>query len=664
MSAPRAASDRGGRWKWVPWVASAIVAATLVALFALEALRWPGVARLAQWAVQRHTGWSSTFEGCHARLLASPSIDCRRVRLGGQPWIDAREAHVAWRWRDLWHWRQGQALQLRAIRAVELDVRLLRDAQGRGNWRPPRAQDGDAADRARWPRTDELLVSRGRIEWRDAREGTQLGLVVEGADGGSWRAAIDGQWKRLPVTLQARSAALLPLLAARPGASTVPLAVEGRAGDSRIAFDGRAASLLGAGDLDGALQLSGRSLAAVGTVLRLTLPQTPPFELSGHLAHSGGVWQLTRTQAEVGRSRLGGDFTFDARTRPGMLTGRLTGERLILADLAPSIGAVGGDDDAPRERGRTLPQRPFNLPSLRAMRADLDVSIDQFDWGTRTLAPLRELRGHLVLRDGSLTLDPLAAALAGGQVRGSTRLDAPGGDAAQWTAQLAFDGVELASALRAGRVPGARPGNGADPLPYITGRLRGELDVRGRGQSTAAILSSLDGRADLAVRDGTLSHLVTELIGLDVAQAIGVAVRGDRALPLRCARIRLQVDDGVAELRQAVLDNRDSTVRMAGQVSLAKETLSVVMRARPKDVSPLSLRAPVHVTGPWRDPKVGIEGGRVAGRVLGAAALGAALGPLAALLPLIDPGEKPQGDPCAADRQSPASRAGAAPMPR
>lgn len=664
------------RAKWIAWTLAGLAAALLLTLLVFEALRWPGIGHAAQWAVERSSGWPSRFEGCQARLLGRATLDCTRVTLGADEWVDARQAHLSWRWGDLWHWRRGGDLRLRALRAQSLSLALVRDAAGRASWQPPRQRaQGTASENdgdPHWPVVDELLVERGRLDWRDAQTDTQLRMTTESTERGGWQAHAEGRWRALDVSLDARSASLLPLLAARPGAALVPLTLSGRAGQSRLAFDGRAAALLGARDLDGRVELAGPSLDAAGTPLGLTLPHTPPFELRGQLAHSGGVWKLTRTQATIGRSDLGGDFSFDTRTRPGTLGGRLAGRRLVLQDLAPTIGAGG-----PRERGaRLLPDRPFDLPSLRAMHADLELAIDEFDLGAQTLAPLRALRTHVRLRDGSLQLDPLSAAVAGGRVQGRTRLDAPGDEAAaQWRLALGFDGIELASALRTGRSPGgvaprqarrtsrkARNGKPGDEPPapaYITGRLVGELDLHGRGRSTATILSSLDGRADVTVREGTLSHLMTEAIGLDVAQAIGVAVRGDRALPLRCARVRLAVDDGVATLRQAVLDNRDSTVRMAGEVNLAKETLSVVMRARPKDLSPLSLRAPVQVTGPWRAPKVGIEGKRIAGRVAGAVALGAALGPLAALLPLIDPGEKPPGDPCATPSAAPAAAASA-----
>jgi uncharacterized protein involved in outer membrane biogenesis len=184
------------------------------------------------------------------------------------------------------------------------------------------------------------------------------------------------------------------------------------------------------------------------------------------------------------------------------------------------------------------------------------------------------------------------------------------------------------------------------PPAYVTGVLEADVDLTGAGRSTAEILGSMDGRTDVTLRDGTMSHLITEALGIDLAQALGVLVRGDQPLPLRCARLTFGVDDGVLKVQRAVIDNADTTVRIGGTINLRTEALGLVARARPKDVSPVSLRSPVTVTGTLDAPQIGVEGAKLTGRVLGAIALGSVFPPLA-LIPLFDPGEKEQSDPCA-----------------
>jgi uncharacterized protein involved in outer membrane biogenesis len=312
-----------------------------------------------------------------------------------------------------------------------------------------------------------------------------------------------------------------------------------------------------------------------------------------------------------------------------------------------------------------LPQRKFDVPSMRAMDADVQVAIDELVFSTDAMAPMRGLRTHVRLNAGVLDLEALKANVAGGQVVGSTRLDT-NVEPAKWGAQLHFGNVDIAGWLRGVRTPAGKrsppPASNAralkqereatlqatdqPPPSYVTGRLDAEFNVTGKGRSTAEILGSLDGRSHVTLHDATLSHLVTEAIGLDLAQALGVLIRGDRPLPLRCARFDFLLDNGVMKTQRGVVDNSDSTIRVAGTIDLRNETLGLVARVRPKDFSPLSLRTPVTVTGPIGAPVIGIQGRQLSGRVLGAVAL-AAVTPLAALLPLIDPGERDRPDPCA-----------------
>lgn len=654
----------------------------LVALFAVgEASGWPMLrAPLERWTTNA-AGVPVAFEGgFRLHLLGRPRIEVERLRVGaaaGVPaphLLQAGEVTLAWRWRDLWRWQRADApLRVHALSAASLDAHLLRLADGRATWQlGPRRPDSRQHDDAALPAVGSLRVADGRIAVDDPVLDTTLQVTLRGHEGEQpgqrgYRAEAQGRYRGAPLLLTAAAGAVLPLLQDESaGADTrpVPLRLEGRVGDSRLYFNGNAGALLGPKSLRGALQITGPSLAALGDVLGITLPRTPAFQLGGHLTHHAGDWQLRADRAVIGRSRLAGEFRYDGRTRPSRLTGRLTGQRLALRDLGAAIGADAPAGQRP-PAGDVLPQRPFDLASLRAMNADVQVAIDEFDFGSSGLVPLQQLRTRVVLERGMLQLQALRAGAAGGEVSGTTRLDASK-EPARWFADLQFGQIDAAGWIRALRPPTerasapasankralrrdrqrARQGGDQPVRSYLTGLIDAALKVEGRGASTADILGTLDGQAHIRLRDGTLSHLATEFMGIDLGQAIGVAIRGDRPLPLRCAVFDLAIQDGVATTRRAVIDNRDSTVRIAGRLDLRRETISARLRAEPKDFSPLALRAPVVVTGPLAKPVVGIEGSEALGRLLAAAALGALAGP-AALLPLMDPGTEPTGDPCA-----------------
>ena len=153
---------------------------------------------------------------------------------------------------------------------------------------------------------------------------------------------------------------------------------------------------------------------------------------------------------------------------------------------------AGGEDAPPGER--VIPDRKFDLPSLRAMDANVLIDIAMFDPGTTLIEPLRPVRAHLLLADGVLTLADFEGRTAQGRLVGYLQLDGRGKEAL-WTADLRALGVDLSHWLRLKRSDAASP-------PYVSGKLDALVKVKGSGRSTAEILGSLNGDVRAHVRDG------------------------------------------------------------------------------------------------------------------------------------------------------------------
>ena len=688
--------------------ASALLALLLLGVAIGELSGWPFLRQPLAGVLTRAAGVPVLLDGhFRTRLVWRPQMTVQHLNVGAAGGVavphlvDARNIEVGWGWGDVWRWhRHGEPLRLQRLRATALDAHLVRIDRDRASWQIGRQQQQPERDLSdTLPRFGAFVVDQGRVIVDDPLTETELRIDFAGREGDAlpestppdeqvgYRATLSGSWRTLPLQLKVSTGGSLPLLDEDPDAPLVPLRIEGRAGASTLLFDGRAGALLGARKLDGRLQLRGPSLAQVGKPLGVTLPQTPPFALQGALRHDAGLWHLRADRATIGDSRLAGEFGYDTRPQTPLLKGRLTGTRLALADLGPAVGTTGtGDPKAAANNpaaGRVLPDRPFDLPSLRAMDADVQVAIDALAFGSDKLSELRQLRTHIVLAGGVLALNDLQASVAGGTLGGTTRLDS-NAQPAQWQADLRLSKVDIAGWITGLQTPaGAAPpaqtqsrkalkrrrdearAGGAQPATaYLTGTFEGHVQASGHGRSTAEILGTLDGRAHVVLRDGTMSHLATEGAGLDIAQALGVLVRGDRPLALNCARLDLDIAGGIVRPRLAVLDNKDTTIRIDGQLNLRTEALDLRAVARPKDFSPFTLRSPITVKGTLGSPDVGIEARRIAGRAVGAVVLGAAVAPLAALLPFIDLGDK-QTSPCSPGSTSaaapPASRPGTAP---
>jgi uncharacterized protein involved in outer membrane biogenesis len=196
----------------------------------------------------------------------------------------------------------------------------------------------------------------------------------------------------------------------------------------------------------------------------------------------------------------------------------------------------------------------------------------------------------------------------------------------------------------------------------VTGHLNGEARVTGQGKSTAAILGSLRGGVRMNLVGGTISHLAIEAAGLDIAQGLGVLIKGDDALTVQCTVADLAAEQGVLRPRVLVLDTKDSTLWVDGSLSLASEALDLRVAVTPKDFSPMALRTPLHVRGTFANPSVSLEKGPLGTR-LGAAALLALINPLAALIPLIDTGDGAEAKRGADECRALAGRLAAKPLP-
>ena len=67
------------------------------------------------------------------------------------------------------------------------------------------------------------------------------------------------------------------------------------------------------------------------------------------------------------------------------------------------------------------------------------------------------------------------------------------------------------------------------------GRLAGNIDLQGRGNSAARMLGTASGDVALLMGQGQISNLLLEIAGLDGGEIIKFLLRGDRNVQLRCA---------------------------------------------------------------------------------------------------------------------------------
>lgn len=614
------------------WILFALLMVLLIVLF-----DWNWYKRPVQAAVASATGRSFVIEGDLEVDLAffRPTIIAHGVVLGNVDWSDAPEMFRAERvevqW-AFWHLFAGR-VYLPQVRLDGAALHLERDQALRANWRF-NDEARDDGKPARTPDIDQLWVTDSRFRLVEAPLRTDLAVQVRSglpADGETFPPLLlsgDGRYRGNDFLLQGRVDS--PLLLA-DAEEKFRIDLEARAGATRMRATGALATPLQLADFDLGFEISGDDMADLYPVLGLAIPTTSAYRLEGQLAREDGIWSYRGMSGVVGDSDLAGEVIVDGTRGRTLLRADLRSDQLDFDDLAGFIGGkpTVGEGNRPVQATagtRLFPDAPYDLAKLRAMDADVKLKARRV---TSPTLPLESLDGHLVLVDGELKLDPLSLGVAGGQVDTVVRLDSRQSPIA----------VDIGLTARRLELPKLAP----DAAPESTGRIGARIDLRGRGNSLAAFMASANGDLDLAMGPGQISNLTLELAGLDIAEALRFLLGKDRVVPVRCGFADFTVVDGTMTLDNFAFDTTDTLLLAEGSADLGDESLDLLLKPRPKDASPFSLRSPLRVGGTFKSPTIRPQGGPLLLRSAAAAAL-FAVAPPAALLALVETGPGKDAD--------------------
>ena len=499
------------------------------------------------------------------------------------------------------------------------------------------AAQGKLRDEVALPFLGRLSLDRTRLRLQDPEADTDLTLrfTTEGLAEGKQRTRIrgDGRYRGRSAALRFRGD---PLLDLRNPEAPYALELDTRIGESQLSARGEVVRPFDLKGLDITLTLSGPNPERLYPVLGIPFPELPPYRLQGKVVHEGQRWMLSDLAGEVGDSDLAGELAIDASGERPRIISELRSTRLDLDDLAGLIGGApeaGTGETASPEQAReaqeaaadryVLPDDPFITDALH--RVDAQVQYRGNEVQAAGL-PLQELTMNVALEGGRLVLEPLDFGLGGGDVRLQVTVDA-GPNPAEGDIDVEVAGINLRKALR-----------NIDIASDSVGILGGRGKLWLKGDSLAGMLGAADGGIALMMTGGKLDALLVELAGLDAGEALFTWAGGRNAVPIDCAYADMQARAGRLRLDQFIIDSRDTTFRVAGDIDLDKERLDITISPRPKDLSLLAARSPLHIRGTLKDPNIDVGTEALTARGTATAALAALVGPAAALVPLLETG--------------------------
>lgn len=618
------------------WTALAVLLLGLLVLILLWDWNW--FRRPMERMVESRTGRSFDVGNLDVDFGWVSTLRLDRVRFGNARW--SREPLMAQAERVELDLSLGSLLRGRVLvpelRLTRPRVLLEAHPSGRGgNWDLGRQGEGETRFR-------RLLVEQGHLRFLDRRGGTDLRIgldSVRNARGGDASIALSGggRWRDNAFRIEGQAA---PPLQLRETAHPYRIDLRAVAGDTRAHARGTLLDPVRLRDFDLQLALSGENLEDLYPLLGLSMPPTPPYSVDGRftrdIRNGLTVWRYHGFRGRVGDSDLAGNVDVTTGGKRTHLRGDFHSTRLDFDDLA---GLVGGTPAADRSRvpapsaragtrraqGRLLPDTPYDLEKLRAMDADVRLRARRIH---APGLPIDRMDARLSLEGGLLRLDPLDFGVADGRIRSTIRLDARN-DTIRTRADIDARRLALAELL-----PNVELASDA------VGRVGGRIVLTGTGNSIAAMLGSSDGEVALGMGRGRISNLLMEFAGIDIAEIVKFKLTEDRKVEVRCAFADFEVRDGVMKTRSFAFDTADTILIGSGTIDLGEEALDLTIRPRPKDRSLLALRAPLHVDGTLRDPKIRPDYGRIGLRGAIALALGTITPPAALLATLeLGPGE-------------------------
>ncbi len=620
-----------------------LVTLFLLAALALALFGWNWARGPLQEQMLRHTGRALRIDGELKVVPAWPfaRLAARGVSYANPAWatapqlLQAQEVQASLDLRELLRGRVvvGEVLLVQARLYLEQSA----DAAGvlRKTWLLDPAQTDEAAQFV----AGQVRLDTAEVSYTDAAQDTsvQATLSTAQAQPAPERPLVFQAGGRLRGrALQAQGSSGSAVLAWRdPGAPSV-LQASARIGATEVQARGTVTSLLQLSAIDVQLVLIGQDMAELDALIGVSLPPTPAYRLQGRLNRIGERWRFGPFKGQVGQSDIAGALQLATGSTRPLLTGTLASRQLFLADLGPAIGA------APAGSGQTLsvwPSRPFvTAAAERWGGLDADVNFSALRVATSAVLPLDQLQVRVQLHDRQLTLDPLTAGVAGGELRAKLLLD---GSTEPLRVRLGLQlrDVQLARL----NLPGLQPGSMLARAD--AGRLDGMAELSGEGASVARLLASAEGRIGLIAQGGRISRQLMQHDGLRPLQVLSAGGRSEQVITVHCAVAELDVARGELLPRVLMLDSAESTVVGRGRVSLTDATWDLHFIARPKLASGEALRGPVYLRGPLHQPVLALHRSGVAASGLGALARGL-VDPLLAVAPSFQPAPAGPG-PCA-----------------
>jgi len=473
----------------------------------------------------------------HLSLSLSPRLTLEQLKIGNPEWAGKRpmaeieRLTVQIRLLPLFIGR----VVLPRLELERPDVVLIRDRRGRASWA---FGDGKPdSDPMQIPPIRRFAIHDGKLKITDEkRKLTFVGTIASYEEDTKQKQAFGligkGSMNGMPFELDIAGGPLINVSASEP----YPFNADLRVGNTRAKARGSIAEPFDLGKFEMDVKLTGSDLADLFYITGLTLPNTPPYNLSGKLVRTGTLFNFNKFTGKVGDSDLGGDLSVETKDERPRLTADLKSKRLDFDDLGALFGAppsteIGETASATQKaqstemqvRNRLLPDATLQIERVRAMDANVHYMAESVNAPD---LPLEKVTLDLTLENGVLSLKPVSFSFPQGKLSGEVVIDA----------RNAVPQVHIDMRLSKMRLEQFVSGKDKE-RPAIEGAVLARAKLRGAGNSVHKAAASANGTVTFVVPKGEIRKSFAELMGVNITTGLALLLTGSHEqTELRCRR--------------------------------------------------------------------------------------------------------------------------------
>ena len=572
----------------------ALLAVIALAFTVLMATDFNDYRDLVQQRMKEATGRDLVIAGnIDASFSLSPRLSAKQVSFRNAAWSDIPqmaslndiEAEIA-----LLPLLSGEIrINEVVLRGGQVVIETNKD--GVGNWvldlapQQAPAPEESATTASGLPKIDRMTIEDVTLLHRDGNTGEQHTLAIkrftaEDAPGAGIKVEIKGAWNERPLELAGTVGAPRQFTE-----GPLPLNLQGKLGEVALGLRGQIGDPTTFSDLSLDVTSSGPSLAALGDIFGIALPNSEPYSLETRVTGSGGKFTIADASAKVGGSDAAGNIVLDTASEVTGLTMTLASQRLDFKDLGLD---EGGGTSASNSDGRLFSAEPWPLDWLKQIEGEIT-------WPVGTLvrggASARDVAFALAMHKGAATLKYIKANIEGGTIDGNGTLK-PGKSSPVLALKLDAKGIQSAPLLSM---------MGLEDVLTV-GRVNMNMDVNGPATSLRDLMGGLNGKAGFATGSGQVRNTFAQLL---LANLFGLLTPLDgNASSIPCIAGHFDIKQGIATTRGTVVETPGATVVGSGNIDLRNERIDMRVDPKSKNLNLSAIAVPMRVTGPLASPNV------------------------------------------------------------